>query len=91
MADRSVTHSEKDAQGDILGLCWQGIDGLKHVDRVTAIQQIVAGTHRYVVAIATPPVLVLARPADNPTYLTTEADGISKNNLDNLPNCNRPT
>jgi len=91
MADRKVTHSEKDSDGDIIGLCWQGADGLKYVSRATAIGHLTKGTHRYYVEFEAPAVDVVARPEDNPTYLTTEADGDSRNNLDNLDDCKKAT
>jgi len=82
-------NSEKDKDGDIIGLCWEGDDGLKYTSRADAISHITNGVHRYYVEEEAPAVDVLARPEDNPTYLTTEADGASKNNLDKLPNCKK--
>lgn len=89
MADRRVKKSAKDEDEDIIGLCWEGADGLKYTSRADAISDITNGTHRYYVEEEAPAVDVLARPEGKPTYLTTEADGTSKNNLDNLPDCKK--
>jgi len=87
MADRQVTHSHKDKDGDIIGLCWKSGSDLKYVSTADAISHIVEGTYKYFVSESAPAVWVLARPAANPTYLTTEADDNSDNNLDNLDDC----
>jgi hypothetical protein len=83
MADRQVKRSGKNEDGDIMSLC----GGWGSVSKVQAIKDIEAKTNRYYVAEASPSVWVVVRGQGSGKYLTTEADGRSRNNLDNLPNC----
>lgn len=83
MANRQVKRSGKDRDGDITSLC--GAWG--SVSKAQAIKDIEARTNRYYVAEASPSVWVLVRGQGNRKYLTTEADGRSRNNLDNLDDC----
>lgn len=89
MADRQVTHAHRNEQGDILGLCWRGSDGLMYATRREVIADIESSTHRYFVAEQAPAVFVLVRTGNGVKYITTEADSTSKNNLDNLPTCSK--
>ena len=84
MADRQVTGTGKDADGDITSLC--GAWG--SVTKATAIAEIDSGTHRYFVAVpggGQVDVYVV----DGPTgrYLRTDPDGRIPDNLDDLPDC----
>ena len=83
MASLRVRRSGKDQDGDITSLCsdW-GV-----VLKSRAIREIKAGTNRYYVEEASPAVDVKVRTRSQVEYLTTEADSVSRNNLDNLPDC----
>ena len=83
MADVRVRRSGKDRDGDITSLCGTGWS----VTKSQAVREINTGTNRYYVAEATPSVWVQVRTRGQVQYLTTEADGISPNNLGRLPNC----
>ena len=83
MADLQVTGSGKDQDGDITSLC--GSWG--RTSKAQAIREIEGRVHRYYVAEASPAVSVKVRTRGRTKYLTTEADGRSRNNLDNLPPC----
>lgn len=89
MADRQVTHAHRDDEGDILGLCWEGSDGLKYSSRSDVISDIESGTHAYSVEVEAPAVSVVVASRDGIKYIKTEADSTSKNNLDNLPACTK--
>lgn len=90
MARRRVIRTSKDDDGDILALCWRDSDGkVTHTDKASAIAHIRGGTHSYHVAEQAPSVDVKVRTRNGTPYLTTEADATSKNNLDNLPDCQR--
>ncbi len=86
MADRKVTNSGKDQDGDITKLCNPGVWG--SVSKTTAIQQIENGTYTYYVQQPGTN-RVDVKVVDGPTgkYLRTTADSSDANNLDNLPDC----
>ena len=86
MADRQVTQTGKDADGDITKLCNPGSDWSPR-SKASAIQDIENNVHTYFVWSG-------ARRSDievvdGPTgkYLRSKADGSASNNLDNLPDC----
>ena len=84
MANRRVTKTGKDNDGDITSLCGSWGMTLKW----TAISEIDNDTHTYYVNEVAPLVLVrVVRPAVGLPYLRTVADRTSANNLDNLPDC----
>ena len=84
MADRRVTATGKDPDGDITKLCGSWGNATKNL----AILNIEAGTHKYYVQQPGTS-RVDVHVADGPTgkYLRTDADQAPKNNLDNLPDC----
>ena len=84
MAERRVTRTGKDGYGDITALC--GSWGTR-VIKSQAIEEIEKGTHAYYVEEVSPRVYVKVVRGESGKYLRTEADGRSKNNLDNLPAC----
>jgi len=86
MADRRVTHTGKDSDGDITALCNHSSWG--EASRRTAIQHIEDGTHSYYVqqpGTARTDIHVVKGLTRK--YLRSDPDPNSKNNLDNLPNC----
>lgn len=86
MADRRVTGSGKDRDGDITQLCNKGDWGT--TAKAVAIQQIESGTHRYYVhQPGTTRVEVRVVNGTSGKYLRSTSDRTSSNNLDNLPNC----
>src|SRR5690606_598119 len=80
MADRRVTRTAKDRDGDITALCgdW-GRQG-----KWLAIGDIEGGVHSYFVDRAGHRSPVRVRREAGRTYLRTDADATSANNLDNL-------
>ena len=86
MADRKVTHSGKDSDGDITKLCNPASWGT--VSKASAIQQIESGTHTYHVnqpGISRVDIHVVNGATGK--YLRSDPDPSSQNNLDNLPDC----
>lgn len=81
MAQRKVTHSKKDSDGDILGLKgpW-GDDTSRNI-----ISHIENGVHSYYVNETGSATDVRVVKEGSKKYLRTTADASSKNNLDNLP------
>lgn len=75
-----VTKSSKNSDGDIIGLCgatWK-------VSKSDAIRDIRNDPSSYDVS---PGVYVRVATRNGQPYLTTDADGSSRNNLDNLEDC----
>ena len=86
MADRRVTRTGKDGDGDITALC--GSESWGRVTKRQAILDIERGTHVYYVHEVAPRVDVrVVQERDGGKYLRTVSDKTSQNNLDNLPNC----
>ena len=84
MADRRVTGTGKDRDGDITKLCGSWGSATK----TQAIEHIENGAHTYYVQQAgTSRVDVHVVKGPTGKYLRTDADPASKNNLDNLPDC----
>lgn len=84
MADRRLTHTGKDEDGDIIRLCNPASWG--SATKARAIQEIDDGDHSYYVhEPGTDPVEV--KVVDDGRHLRTTADPNHANNLDNLPDC----
>lgn len=87
MADRQVTASGKDKDGDITKLCKSGKVWSPR-QKVDAIRDIENSLHTYYVQQAgAPRVNITVVNGTTGKYLRSTADKSSKNNLDNLPNC----
>ena len=87
MADRRVKATQKNADGDILGLCNTG-QAWSPRSKQGAISDIETGAHTYhVMWVGNQRTEI--RVVNGPTgkYLRTDRDNTSKNNLDDLPNC----
>lgn len=84
MADRKVTGTGKDRDGDITSLCGAWGEATK----ATAISDIESGVHRYFVS-GTGSTEVDINVVNGPTgkYLRTDPDGSPVDNLDDLPDC----
>ncbi|MBW3662729.1 MAG: DUF3892 domain-containing protein [Actinobacteria bacterium] len=87
MADRRVTQTKKDKDGDILALCnpdqyWSPRS------KASAIADIDDGDHTYYVQQpgTDRTDIHVVDDGDGP-YLRTDPDGDARNNLDNLPDC----
>ena len=86
MADRRVTATGKDRDGDITKLCNGSVWG--NVTKASAISQIEGRVHTYYVQQpGTTRADVHVVNGVNGKYLRTDADAASQNNLDNLPDC----
>ena len=83
MADRIVTQTGKDSDGNITALC--GPWGRRSSD--DAIRDIDTQLHAYYVQQPGTPRTNVIVVDDTPRYLRSTADKTSANNLDNLPNC----
>jgi len=85
MVERRIERTEKDSEGDILGVCFSDGDGkLYYTSKDEAIADIDSGKHRYYVEVDGKRVDVHTK-----HYLTTDPDPSKPNNLDNLPGCTR--
>lgn len=83
MADRRVTRTGKDSDGDITSLCNPGEWWSPRI-KAEAISDIKTGAHSYYVDEAGYRSDVYVT---SDGHLKTQADATSKNNLDNLPDC----
>ena len=84
MADRRVTETGKDRDGDITALC----GGWGRTRKALAIIEIESGVHRYYVQDRygyRANVQVVNGPRGK--YLRTDPNSSCSDNLDNLPNC----
>ena len=86
MADRRVTHSRKDPDGDIIALGNPG-QGWSPRSKADAISDIESGIHSYHVFVGSHRVDVQVVKKSTGKYLRTDRDGTSHNNLDDLPAC----
>ena len=87
MADRQVTASGKDKDGDITKLCKSGEAWSSRL-KADAIRDIDNGLHTYYVQQAgTSRTNITVVNGTTGKYLRSTADASSKNNLDNLPDC----
>ena len=86
MAERRVTHTDKDNDGDIESLANPGEPWSPRAS-ADAIRDIEQGLHQYFVHEESyrTDVHVVTSTEDGFKYLRTDADEASKNNLDNLP------
>ncbi len=87
MADRQVTHSRKDSDGDITAICNPGQPWSPRYKR-DAINDIETRLHTYFVSSASArrvDIIVVNGPTGK--YLRTTADTTEHNNLDDLPDC----
>ena len=86
MADRRVTHTGKDSDGDITKLCNPGELWSPRV-KADAIRDIESGAHTYYVLSSRGRSDI--RVVNGPTgkYLRTDPDDETGNNLDELPDC----
>ena len=86
MADRRVTGTGKDRDGDITKLCNGSVWG--STAKASAISHIEGRVHTYYVQQpGTIRAEVRVVNGANGKYLRTDADAASGNNLDNLPDC----
>lgn len=87
MADRQVTATRKDSDGDILALCNAG-ESWSPRAKADAIRDIENGVHTYFVRWQDGPRTEI-RVVNGPTgkYLRTDRDNTTRNNLDDLPDC----
>ena len=87
MADRRVTHTGKDAQGDILSLCNPG-ESWSPRPKAGAISDIDNRVHTYyTVGPAGTRADIHVVNGRNGKYLRTDWDSTDRNNLDDLPDC----
>lgn len=86
MADRQVTHSGKDRDGDISRLCNPGMSWSPRA-KVGAISDIESGLHTYFVMWGTQRTEIRVVNGPNGKYLRTDRDETTRNNLDDLPDC----
>ena len=86
MADRRVTKSGKDKDGDITSLC-NPTGTWSPRRKADAIADIDSKSHRYYVNEAGHETDVRVITRDGKKHLQTTADKTSRNNLDNLPDC----
>ena len=87
MADRDVTRSRKDRDGDITALC-NPTAAWSPRQKASAITDIETGLNRYFVPWSDG-ARTQIRVVNGPTgkYLRTDKDNTSKNNLDDLLDC----
>lgn len=83
MADRTVTQTGKDGDGDIIALC-NPAESWSPRSKQAVIQDIENGTHTYRVSGGT---AIKVIDGQTGKYLRTYRDSSSGNNLDDLPNC----
>jgi len=87
MADRQITASGKDGDGDITKLCKSG-ETWSPRRKADAIRDIESGLHTYYVRqLGTSRADITVVNGTTGKYLRSTADRSSKNNLGNLPNC----
>lgn len=86
MADRRITGTGKNTDGDIVSVCNHSVWG--KATRAEAIRHIETGLHTYFVkqpGTTRSDVHVVDGPSGK--YLRSDPDGSASNNLDNLPAC----
>ena len=83
MANRHVTRSGKDRDGDITALC----GNFGRVPKIDAIRDIHTGIHVYYTEVNGRRANVRVVTVNGVQHLTTNPDGYKPNNLDNLPDC----
>lgn len=86
MADRAVTKTGKDRDGDITSLCADGAAWSPRA-KADAIRDIEGGLHTYYVPWQSGRTEIRVVQGPRGKYLRTDRDATSRNNLDDLPNC----
>lgn len=86
VAERRVTHTGKNADGDITGLCNPEEDWYSRLT-AAAVADIESGTHSYYVEGTGGRTRISVVDGPNGKYLRTAANRASADNLDDLPNC----
>lgn len=86
MADRAVTRTGKNHEGDIISLCNPG-DYWSPRSKHDAIHDIETNTHTYYVPWTGGRTEIKVVNGPNGKYLRTDRDSTSRNNLDDLPDC----
>ena len=86
MARRSVTHTRKDKDGDIVALCNPGASWSPRL-KWGAISDIENGDHRYSVPWSEGATDIHIANGPTGKYLRTDRDNTERNNLDDLPDC----
>jgi len=87
MADRAVTRSGKNSDGDITRLCKPG-EYWSPRGKQSVISDIEAGTHRYYVPWSDgKSTWIRVVNGANGKYLRTDKDQTTRNNLNDLPDC----
>jgi hypothetical protein len=86
MADREVTHTGKDRNGDITALCNPG-SWWSPRSKADAISDIDSKTHTYYVKWPEKRTEIKVVDGPNGKYLRTDRDDTLRNNLADLPNC----
>lgn len=86
MANRQVTQSRKDKDGDITALCNPSKDWSPRY-KSNAISDIESGTHRYYVVVGRKEVDIHVVKLNGKKHLRTDPDETKRNNLDDLPDC----
>lgn len=86
MAERRVTATGKNSEGDITSLC-NAPEWWSPVSKRQAIEDIENGSHRYYVRSGN--AVADIHVVDGPTgkYLRTDPDATQVDNLDSLPDC----
>ncbi len=87
MADRAVRQTRKDKDGDILALCEHGESWSPRL-KADAIRDIETGIHTYHVPWKSGKTPIRVVNGSTGKYLRTDRDETSRNNLDDLPDCN---
>lgn len=86
MADRAVRKTDKNDEGDILALCYDGALWSPR-RKADAIKDIEDGAHTYYVPWTSGRTEIGVVNGPNGKYLRTDRDETTKNNLDDLPDC----
>jgi hypothetical protein len=88
MADREVTQSVKNFEGDITALCKPG-EWWSPRQKQDAVKDIESGLYRYFVRVGGRQVDIHVVSGSRGKYLRTDPDATTRNNLDDLPDCMR--
>lgn len=86
VADRQVTATGKNRQGDITSLCQSGAWWSPRSSS-DAISDIESGSHTYYVRWQDMRTEIRVVPGSRGKYLRTDRDATAHNNLDDLPDC----
>jgi hypothetical protein len=86
MADRPVTKTGKDSQGDITRLCHPG-EHWSPRSKADAIRDIEQRLHTYYVPWTSGRTEIRVVDGPRGKYLRTDRDNTTRNNLDDLPDC----